>query len=44
MHIRDQVVPILGLLQTTERHLRARNVLFGVLEVGELTDDFVSNK
>lgn len=33
---RDQVVPVLGLLQTTEGHLGARNVFLGVLEVFEL--------
>jgi len=32
----DQVVPVLGLLQTTERHLGAWNVLLRVLEVLEL--------
>lgn len=31
----DQVVPVLGLLQTTEGHLGARNVFLGVLEVFE---------
>lgn len=35
-HVRDQVVPVLVLLQTTEGHLGARNVLLGVLKVGEL--------
>lgn len=31
----DQVVPILGLLQTSESHLRARDVFLGVFEVLE---------
>jgi hypothetical protein len=35
-NIRDQVVAVLGLLQTTESHLGTRNVLLGVLEVLEL--------
>lgn len=35
-YIRDQVIPVLLLLQTTEGHLGTRNVLLGVLEVGEL--------
>ena len=35
-NIRDQVVPLLALLQTTEGHLSTGNVLLGVLEVGEL--------
>jgi hypothetical protein len=35
-NIRDQIVPVLILLETTERHLRARNVLLWVLEVLEL--------
>ena len=35
-NIRDQVVPLLALLQTTEGHLGTRDVLLGVLEVGEL--------
>lgn len=30
-HIRDEIVPILSLLQTTEGHLGAGNVLLGVL-------------
>jgi len=29
----DQIIPILALLQTTESHLRAGDVLLGVLEV-----------
>lgn len=29
----DQVLPVLQLLQTRKRHLRARDVLLGVLEV-----------
>lgn len=32
----DQVVPVLALLETTEGHLGARNVLLGVLKVLEL--------
>ena len=32
----DQVVPVLGLLQTAESHLGAWNVLLGVFEVLEL--------
>lgn len=35
LDIRDQVVPVLVLLQATEGHLGAGNVLLGVLEVGE---------
>lgn len=38
-HIRDQVVPVLALLQTTKGHLCAGNVLFRVLEVGKLQDN-----
>lgn len=36
LNVRDQVVPVLALLQTTEGHLGAGNVLLGVLEVFEL--------
>ena len=36
MNIRDQVIPILALLQATEGHLGARDVLLWVLEVCEL--------
>ena len=32
----DEVVTVLGLLETTEGHLGARDVLLGVLEVLEL--------
>ena len=32
----DQIVAVLWLLETTEGHLGARNVLLGVLEVLEL--------
>ena len=32
----DQVVAVLGLLETTEGHLCAGNVLLGILEVLEL--------
>ena len=35
-NIRDEVVPVLGLLETTEGHLGAGNKLLGVLEVLEL--------
>lgn len=35
-NIRDQVVPVLLLLQATERHLGPRDVLLGVLEVLKL--------
>ena len=34
-NIRDQVVPVLILLQSTECHLRAGNILLWVLEVLE---------
>jgi hypothetical protein len=33
----DQVIAVLGLLETTKGHLGARNVLLGVLEVLELS-------
>jgi hypothetical protein len=33
----DQVVAVLGLLETTEGHLGARDVLLGVLEVLKLS-------
>ena len=33
MEVRDQVVPILLLLETGEHHLRARNVLLGVRQI-----------
>lgn len=39
----DEVVPVLGLLETTEGHLGARNVLLGVLEVLELKLDQLAN-
>jgi len=32
----DEVVPVLGLLQATKGHLRARNVLLRVLKIFEL--------
>lgn len=35
-HIRDQIVPILGLFQTTKCHLGTRDVFLRVLEVFEL--------
>lgn len=35
-NLRDKVVPLLALLQTTEGHLGTGNVLFGVFEVGKL--------
>lgn len=34
-NIRNEVLPVLLLLETTKRHLGARNVLLGVLEVRE---------
>ena len=34
--IRDQIIPILGLLQSTKSHLRTGDVFLGVLEVLEL--------
>lgn len=34
-NLRNQVVPVLLLLQATEGHLGAGNVLLGVLKVGE---------
>lgn len=34
--LRDEVVPLLALLETTEGHLGTGDVLLGVLEVGEL--------
>jgi hypothetical protein len=36
--LRDEVVAVLGLLETTESHLGSGNVLLGVLEVGELRE------
>ena len=36
--IRDQVVPVLGLLEAPERHLCAGNVFLWVLKVLELED------
>jgi hypothetical protein len=36
VNIRNQVVPVLVLLQSTERHLCAGNVLLWILEVFEL--------
>lgn len=35
LEVGDQVVPVLGLLETAKGHLGARNVLLGVLEVVE---------
>lgn len=35
-NVRNEVVAVLLLLETTERHLGAGNVLLGVLEVLEL--------
>lgn len=40
--IRDQVIPVLVLLETTEGHLGAGDVLLGVLEVGELQNALAS--
>lgn len=37
LEVGDQVVPVLGLLQATESHLGARDVLLRVLEVLELS-------
>ena len=34
-NIRDQIIPFLLLLQTTERHLGAWNILLGVLKILE---------
>jgi hypothetical protein len=31
LHIRDEIVPIFGLLQPAKRHLGSRDVFFGVL-------------
>lgn len=36
LEVRDQVVTVLGLLETAKGHLGAGDVLFGVLEVLEL--------
>ena len=36
LEVGDHVVPVLGLLQSTESHLGSGNVLLGVLEVLEL--------
>jgi hypothetical protein len=36
VYLRDQIVPVLVLLQSTESHLCAGNVLLWVLEVFEL--------
>ena len=36
LEVGDQVVPVLALLETTERHLRAGDVLLWVLEVFKL--------
>ena len=33
LHVGDQVVPVLGLLETGKGHLGTRDVLLGVLEV-----------
>lgn len=35
-NVRDEVVALLGLLETTEGHLGTGDVLLGVLEVGVL--------
>lgn len=40
-NLRDQVVPVLVLLQSAESHLCARDVLLGVLKVFELADMLV---
>lgn len=36
MYARNQVVSILGLLQTPKGHLRARNVFLGVFQIFKL--------
>lgn len=36
--VRDEIVALLGLLETTEGHLGTGDELLGVLEVGELRD------
>ena len=38
-YVRDQVVPVLVLLQSAESHLGSRDVLLGVLEVFELEEN-----
>lgn len=35
-NVRDKIVALLGLLETTEGHLGTGDELLGVLEVGEL--------
>lgn len=35
-NVRDEIVALLGLLETTEGHLGTGDELLGVLEVGEL--------
>jgi hypothetical protein len=40
--IRDQVIPVLVLLQSTESHLGSWNILLGVLQVLELEGRVVS--
>ena len=39
LQVSNQVLPVLVLLQSSKGHLGARDVLLGVLEVGELEDD-----
>jgi hypothetical protein len=41
-NIRDQVIALLGLLETAKGHLGAGNVLLGILKVGELDAESVS--
>jgi hypothetical protein len=42
LEVGDEVVSVLGLLETAEGHLGARDVLLGVLEVLELDPKRVS--
>lgn len=42
LEVGDEVVSVLGLLETAKGHLGARNVLLGVLEVLELVPFHVS--
>ena len=40
-HIRDQIISVLALLETTESHLGAWNVLLWILKVFELGGELV---
>lgn len=42
-YVRDEVVPVLLLLETAEGHLGARDVLLGVLEVVELQSQLLAS-